>query len=221
MTVLSPAQTFADGIVSRSPDYSGASARCVLDDFFPGLPVEIGPAPFVGGPRHIFAELFSGLDYSTAGHCHPKAHALLCHIEGEKDVVLYPPNDTALLYPHPVYAEEFATSRVDFFSPDRARFPRLAKAHRLVAHLEPGDALFIPVGTWHAVNAPGVTTSVSYFSRARAIEQRSVRSCVRNHVGWAIGRTVEQMAPSLARLPRTARAFVSHHHPTALGALAK
>jgi hypothetical protein len=211
-----PAQAYADGVASHPADYTGTSVRCVLDEVFPEFAAELAPRPFVDPRQYLRAELFSGLDYSIHGHCHPKVHALLCHLEGKKDVVLYPPGDTPLLYPHPVYAEEYATSRADFFSLDPTLFPRLAKGHRLVLRLAAGDALFIPVGYWHAVSAPGISSSVSFFWRARARDQGSLRATVRNQVGWTISQAVERMAPSISRLPGFVRTVVRRHHPTAV-----
>jgi hypothetical protein len=213
------AQAYARGVTSQPTEYAGASVRSALDDVSPGLAAQLAPRPFLGRTRLVAAELYSGLDYSTAGHCHPKYHVLLCHTQGTKNVVLYPPSDARFVYPHPVYTEEFATSRVDYFDFDSTAFPLLASGHRLVARLVPGDALFLPVGYWHAVNAPGLTTSVSFCWLARTREQRSLRASVRNHVGWAISRGVEGLAPSIGRWPGFARAIVSRYHPTAAAAV--
>jgi hypothetical protein len=206
---------------TRSPGaVVGSSVRLVLDEAFPGLSAELAPRGFVDSSRLLFAELFSGIDYSTAGHCHPKAHAFLCHVEGSKDVVLYPPDDVRLLYAHPVYTEEFSTSRVDFFSPRSTLFPLFVEGRRLVARLEPGDALFIPVGYWHAVRAVGTSTSMSFFWQARAREQTSFRAAARNHLGWAISRAVEASAASIVAWPSFARAVMRRYHPTSVDGVA-
>lgn len=185
------AAAYARGLASDPASHARTSIGCLLGEVVPALAREVPPCALFSPRQHLADELFSGLDYFTQLHCHPKAHALLCHLEGEKEVVLHPPDDTPLLATNPLYAEEFTTSGVDFRAPVDPRFPQYAKATRLVAKLSPGDALFIPVGFWHGVSGRGLTTSLSHFFRARYRDHASLRSAVRNEVGHAL----EHLAP--------------------------
>jgi hypothetical protein len=210
------AQAYAAAVVARSRDHAGSNIGCRLDEVLPALAAEIPPCPLADPRRHIVCELFSGLDYATDGHCHSKAHGILCQIEGEKTVVLYPPEDAPLLYPHPVYTEEYFKSRVDFLRVDHPTFPLATKARRHLVRLRPGDALFIPVGFWHAVEGVGVSTSMSYFWKARTRDHRSLRTALRNELGWALDRTVERLEPVIGKLPWAAKRFLARHYPTSV-----
>ena len=54
-------------------------------------------------------------------------------------------------------------SQADIFQPDLVRFPLLAEAQASALHVEvkAGDALYIPVGWWHAVSTPPFERSIS------------------------------------------------------------
>ncbi len=95
---------------------------------------------------------------------------IACVVAGKRRFTLFPPDQTANLYPGPF---EFTPagrpiSLVDFHAPDFTRFPRFADAVATaqVAELEPGDALFIPSMWWHHVEATGtVNMLVNYWWR--------------------------------------------------------
>jgi len=82
-------------------------------------------------------------------------HNLACNLVGQREFLLFPPQQVANLYPGPM---EFApgghdVSMVDFNQPDFARFPKAREALQAaqLARLEPGDLLFIPSMWWHQV----------------------------------------------------------------------
>ena len=93
-------------------------------------------------------------------------HTQITQLYGEKEFFLFPPDQTAFMYPrleYPLYSE------VDnVFNPDMDRFPLFAKAkgHRVV--LREGETIFFPTGWWHMTRIPG--PSISY---GRAILERS------------------------------------------------
>jgi hypothetical protein len=204
---------YAARVAARPADHAGTSIGCVIDDC-PELAAQIPSNPLADPARHFVQELYSGVDYSTSGHAHPSLHALLCHVEGEKDVVLYSPHDGPLVYAKPLLDEEYAVSRADFMSPDPARFPRLSRARRTVVRLSPGDVLFIPVGFWHAVAGIGLSTSISYFWKARLREKASLRAAARHDLGWAIARAVGLVSPVIRKSPAWVRSRVARAYPT-------
>ena len=100
----------------------------------------------------------------------------LIQLHGSKQVILFPPSQTANLYPYPFYAHlRHGLKLRSWFSrtypnrPDFQAFPRLRTAcqHRRDVTLNPGEALYIPAGWWHEVTAIGeeMVCSVNRFWR--------------------------------------------------------
>jgi len=84
-------------------------------------------------------------------------NVLLAQVLGRKKVTLIPSFQTHLLYNHiGVYSE------VDYENPDYDRHPLFRQVTPLELVLEPGEALFIPVGWWHHVRSLDVSISVSF-----------------------------------------------------------
>src|SRR6185295_11201882 len=86
------------------------------------------------------------------------AHATITEIYGDKEIVLYPPGDSAYLYPKAERANHFGVD--DPVNQELDRFPLLAKATQHRAVLSPGDAVFVPCGWWHTARALTVSISV-------------------------------------------------------------
>ena len=85
------------------------------------------------------------------------AHAVITEIFGDKEFVLFAPEDTDYVYPHP---NSPSTSQIDDLDHvDLDRFPDFQKAtqHRVV--IGPGECIFVPSRWWHAARV--VTTSIS------------------------------------------------------------
>jgi ribosomal protein L16 Arg81 hydroxylase len=88
---------------------------------------------------------------------HDALNVLLTQVVGSKLVTLIPSFDLPLIYNHVgVYSE------VDLESPDYLRYPLFRQTSRMEVVLEPGQALFIPVGWWHHVRSLDVSISVSF-----------------------------------------------------------
>lgn len=73
-------------------------------------------------------------------------HSQLTQIIGEKDVILYSPDQTPYFYPDKRYRHR---SQVNFINPDYNKFPLFKNAEALKITLKPGETLFIPAGWWH------------------------------------------------------------------------
>lgn len=108
----------------------------------------------------------------------------LVQLYGVKKVVLFPPSQTANLYPFPIYVHLYRGFKLRcWFSqvypehPDLKTFPQFEEAlqFKQEVYLQPGEALFIPAGWWHEVTAigEGMVCSINRFWRvyptARAI----------------------------------------------------
>jgi hypothetical protein len=100
----------------------------------------------------------------------------LVQLHGAKRVILFPPSQTANLYPYPFHVHlrhglklRSWFSRVYPDRPDFQSFPRLREAlqHKYEFVLNPGEVLYIPAGWWHEVVALGdeMVCSVNRFWR--------------------------------------------------------
>jgi len=85
------------------------------------------------------------------------AHAMITEIYGDKEFVLFAPEDTPYVYPH---AHSAGTSQIDDLDHvDLTRFPDFPKATQYRVIIKPGESMFVPSRWWHSARV--VTTSVS------------------------------------------------------------
>lgn len=124
-----------------------------VPEILPGLQ-EDNPNRFV--PSGVPARLWIGSQVTVAPHF-DVADNLACVTAGRRRFILFPPEQTANLYPGPldVTPASVPISMVSLDEPDLERFPRYREAldAALVAELEPGDALYIPYLWWHGVQS--------------------------------------------------------------------
>jgi hypothetical protein len=85
------------------------------------------------------------------------AHAVITQIYGDKEFVVFPPEDSQYLYPRKAFPNHSSVD--DPVLQDRERFPLLAKATLYRTVLKPGDMIFVPAHWWHAARA--LSTSIS------------------------------------------------------------
>jgi hypothetical protein len=122
-------------------------------DCLPGLQ-SANPNPLV--PEGTAARLWIGNSATVAPHF-DVVDNLACVVAGRRRFILFPPEQTANLYPGPmdVTPAHVPISMVSLDEPDLERFPlyRDALDHAVVAELEPGDAIYIPYLWWHGVQS--------------------------------------------------------------------
>lgn len=108
------------------------------------LPDEIEPRFWLGTPAVV------------ATH-HDTVENIACIAAGRRRFTLFPPDQVANLYMGPFHLTPAGTavSMVHVTDPDLTRFPRFADALAAAqsAALEPGDAIYIPYGWYHHVEA--------------------------------------------------------------------
>ncbi len=93
-------------------------------------------------------------------------HAAISEIYGEKEFVLYAPEDSHYLYPK---AELPNQTRIqDLANPDPGDFPLFPKAQRYRTVLHPGDTIFVPSRWWHTarVLTPSVSVCTNMIDRS-------------------------------------------------------
>jgi hypothetical protein len=124
-------------------------------DCLPGLEEE-NPNRLV--PEGTRARVWIGNRVTVAPHF-DVAGNLACVVAGRRRFILFPPEQTANLYPGPMDATpaNVPISMVSLDAPELDRFPRYRKAldAAVGAELEPGDAIYIPYMWWHGVQSLG------------------------------------------------------------------
>ncbi|XP_063532498.1 bifunctional peptidase and arginyl-hydroxylase JMJD5 [Cydia strobilella] len=94
-------------------------------------------------------------------HHDPKRN-LLAQVVGEKQIFLFSPKDSELLYPHE-HELLSNTARVDPRKPDLESYPKYKDAKPYYCILRPGQLLYIPPKWWHFVESLSVSFSVSFW----------------------------------------------------------
>lgn len=97
--------------------------------------------------------------------CHLDSYGcnLVLQVQGRKRWYLFPPEDTANLYPTRIpYEESSVFSQVNVLHPDLRRFPAFQRASAHVVTLQPGQVLYVPRHWWHYVESVDpITVSIN------------------------------------------------------------
>ncbi|WP_241759461.1 cupin-like domain-containing protein [Pyxidicoccus parkwayensis] len=111
--------------------------------------------PDIAAPHSV--HLWFGPAGTLSNLHHDHLNVLFCQVFGRKRFWLIPSWETPWLY-----NDRGLYSAVDIRAPDVERFPDFARATVHTCEVGPGDALLIPVGWWHAVQALDVSLSVTF-----------------------------------------------------------
>lgn len=85
-------------------------------------------------------------------------HATITEIHGDKEFILYPPEDAAFLYPKPDMPNQ--STIPDVRQVDLQRFPLYERATQYHTVLHPGDMVFVPSHWWHGARALSPSISI-------------------------------------------------------------
>jgi len=111
------------------------------------------PMLFFGGENSKVFMHFD-IDYSNILHF---------HFQGEKQCMIFPPNQSKFMYkvPHALISRE----DIDFDNPDYEKFPALKNATGYITNLKHGEMLYMPEGYWHYMKylTPGFSMSLRAF----------------------------------------------------------
>ncbi|KAM4024251.1 HSPB1-associated protein 1 [Anomaloglossus baeobatrachus] len=119
--------------------------------------------------------------------CHIDSYGcnLVLQVQGRKKWHLFPPEDTAHLYPTRIpYEESSIFSKVNVVNPDLRRYPAFSRAHPHVVTLHPGQVLVVPQRWWHYVESvDDVTVSINSWleldsDHAARVEEAITRTVV-------------------------------------------
>jgi Cupin-like domain len=151
---------FVDLVQSSGPNndaYMCANNR-TLDNDLTILFEDISPMPNLLDPSKAKNQCFMwfGPEGTITPFHYDLMNVLLYQVYGEKQFVLAPPEATPFMY-----NDVGVFSKVDYFG-DHSMYPLFDKVPLIVDTLNPREALFIPVGWWHAIRAKSTSISLSF-----------------------------------------------------------
>jgi hypothetical protein len=88
---------------------------------------------------------------------HDPVNLIFVQVYGRKVWQIIPP-----FYTHLLYNYRGVFSEVDIQNPDYEKYPLFQKIPIIEVTLEAGDAIFMPVGWWHAVQSLDISISMSF-----------------------------------------------------------
>jgi histone arginine demethylase JMJD6 len=135
-----------------------------LDEQFPELWSDVGTLALAGNNRlqskllpesmqikkGIVAVFIGnkGSGFRTLHWDYSHLHVFISQIVGDKEVVLFNPQDTPYVYPNP--SSENTSLLPDPFEVNTDEFPEFRHAQPIRVSLKEGETLFLPAGWWHA-----------------------------------------------------------------------
>lgn len=153
---------FVDQVLTGGPTndyYMTANNEALRRPEFSPLLADVGRLPRACDPAQLSHS--SSFWFGPAGTVTPLHHdtLMLFHTQvvGRKRWRLISPLQIAHLYN---YNNVF--SPIDLDRPDLHRYPDFAKAQVLEVIVEPGETVFLPLGSWHQVTSLDVSLSFSY-----------------------------------------------------------
>ncbi|XP_013883958.1 HSPB1-associated protein 1 homolog [Austrofundulus limnaeus] len=125
---------------------------------------------------------------NTPCHLDTYGFNLVLQVQGRKRWHLFPPDNTANLYPTRIpYEESSIFSQVDVLHPDLKRFPGFKGAKAHVVTLQPGQVLFVPRHWWHYVESVDpITVSVNTWAELEEDDVARVTEAVTRTVVCAL-----------------------------------
>jgi len=134
------------------------------------------PFMFFGPPKSV-VRMHQDIDMSNV---------FLTQFQGRKRVVLFPPDQSTLLYRLPFNVH----STVDIDNPDYEEYPGLKYAKGMSAVIQHGDTLFMPSGYWH---------HMEYLDGGFALSVRTFAHGVPMKVGGIWNITVQRTTDNVMR----------------------
>ncbi|MET0540304.1 MAG: cupin-like domain-containing protein [Variovorax sp.] len=173
-----PFDQFIDEVVASSPEKPGPYMyRSFLHEVLPELLPDVIPQNKFAFPRRYASPLMPekwrrpdgylklliggvGSKFPVMHFDGENAHAVITQIYGDKEFIVYAPQDTPYLYAKKAFPNHSTVD--DPVMQDLERFPLLARATQYRTILKPGDMIFVPAKWWHVARA--LTTSISVCS---------------------------------------------------------
>ncbi|WP_213959037.1 MULTISPECIES: cupin-like domain-containing protein [unclassified Variovorax] len=173
-----PFDKFIDEVAASSPEKPGPYMyRSFLHEVLPELLPDVIPQNKFAFPRRYASPLMPekwrrpdgylkllvggvGSKFPVMHFDGENAHAVITQVYGDKEFIVYAPEDTPNLYPKKFFHNHSLID--DPVMQDLERFPLLARATQYRTILNPGDMVFVPAKWWHVARA--LSTSISVCS---------------------------------------------------------
>jgi len=167
---------FIDGVLASTDDAPGPYMyRLFVHEHLPEVLADLSPPNAYAFPRRYASPLmmeywrrpdgYLKLLIGGVGGRFPvmhfdgeDAHATITEIYGDKEFIVYAPEDTPYLYASPKRANHSLVD--DPRNQDLHSFPLLSKATQYRGILRPGDMVFVPCRWWHTARALSPSISV-------------------------------------------------------------
>lgn len=148
---------------SPTNDFYMAARNLALLGAFGPLVDELQPLPgFLKEHEASHLNVWIGPAGTVTKLHHDLTNVLFMQLFGSKRITFVAPHDSAL-----VYNKSGVIAQVDAEKPDYKKHPLFAGAAAASATVDPGDAIFIPVGWWHQVRSLSPSTSLTFINFAR------------------------------------------------------
>lgn len=131
---------------------------------FPDLQDDIAQADVFGPLSLRYRRAWIGPAGTVTGLHVDHYPNLLVQVRGRKGLLLFPPEQSALMYPSRTFDFGTTVSQIDLVRGDLSQFPRLREARATLVILEEADVLYNPPGWWHFVIALSPSISISCFA---------------------------------------------------------
>jgi len=127
---------------------------------FPELAADLPPLPHLGGAQGR-PHLWFGSEGNLTPLHYDMANNLFGQLHGSKRFLLFPPEQSELVYPREASSRHHNLSQLDPEAADVQRYPRFADSRPWACGVEPGDLFFLPAFWWHQVRSLTAGISVS------------------------------------------------------------
>jgi hypothetical protein len=157
----------------------GAASHYVMAptwDFPAGFRADYRVPDYCAGARHLRAKVWLGKAGTVTPAHRDVPHNLHVHLSGRKRWLLFPPGESARLYPRGLLSGMPNFAAVDPERPDHARHPRFRGVTAFGATLHPGETLFIPHGWWHHTRSLDDAVSMNFWWGGTLVSLASLAS---------------------------------------------
>ena len=158
---------------------SGAATRYVMAptwNFPVGFENDYRIPPSCVGARHLRAKVWLGKSGTVTPLHRDVPHNLHVHLTGRKRWLLFPPGQSARLYPRGLLSDMPNFARVDPEHPDYDHFPQLRGVTGFSATLGAGETLFIPHGWWHHTRSLDTAVAMNFWWGGALVHLASLAS---------------------------------------------
>jgi hypothetical protein len=171
-----PFDEFIDAAERSTPLQPGPYLhRVIIHQHLPELVADLTPDSIYGFPMRYCSPLMPkrmrrpdgylklliggvGSKFPVMHYDHDNANALITGLYGQKEFVLFSPQDTPYVYQDP--NSPHTSLIADLEHPDNERFPLFAQATQYRGTVGPGEAIFVPSGWWHSTRVISMSVSV-------------------------------------------------------------